>query len=42
MSSSGIKFGYVNQKGNGNLVGKYVADPVTHMVSYPKVAMILG
>lgn len=42
MEGYGLKFGYVDEKGNNNLVGKYVADPHTHMVSYPKIAVILG
>ena len=42
MRDYGIKFGYVNEKGNNMLVGKYVADPHTHMVSYPKIVVILG
>lgn len=42
MSDYGLKFGYVNEKDNRNLISKYVVDPATHMVSYPKVFVILG
>ena len=41
MSSYGVKFGYVDEK-NNRLVGQYVSDPVTHMVSFPKIMMVLG
>jgi hypothetical protein len=42
MQSYGVKFGMVNEKGNNNLINKYVVDQKTYMVSYPTVLVILG
>jgi len=37
-----VKLGLVNDKGNDKLIGEYVVDHKTHMVSYPKMFVFLG
>jgi hypothetical protein len=42
MKTYGVKFAFVNEKGNNRLTSKYVADPVTHRLAYPALVVILG
>jgi hypothetical protein len=42
MKSLGVKFASVIEKGNQNLINKFVVDQKTHMVSYPTLLVLLG